>query len=422
MLKDDNQEQKISVIDYTIMQENVDYNEKQRIEKLYKGENKRKHSNLFYVGIVYFFILLLVIGVRIISNLGFFDSFTGLKQEYISSSLIQIVIMFSVPLLLFCLIKKQGLKSTFKDFKYKKISGKIITISIVIGVLVFLLNGFIASIFSFIINLLGFEASPVQLTDNAENGGLTAFYVFSLIFCSCILPAICEETAHRGMLLNTLKRYGVTKAIIISGIMFGLIHLNINQFFYTAIIGCFLAFLTIISDSIYPAMIVHFMNNFLSTIGELLNSAGYDSFSLNGILNFANSIFGTVLSNFILFLVLVFSALLIVYLCFVIYKKQKYSEILLKIQKKNVAYFYRFENLDENGIIKQSAIDKFFNAPSPQLASLLYLSQRQGEKFMNNFEDVYSKDKGMFLNWSFIISAICLGAIVTIFTFVWGTL
>ena len=51
MLKDDNQEQKISVIDYAMMQENIDYNEKQRIEKLYKDDadrnNGKRKTNFF---------------------------------------------------------------------------------------------------------------------------------------------------------------------------------------------------------------------------------------------------------------------------------------------------------------------------------------------------------------------------------------
>ena len=79
-----------------------------------------------------------------------------------------------------------------------------------------------------------------------------------------ILPGFCEEFVHRGLLVKGFSELGVKKTIIYSGLLFGLMHLNISQFFYATLIGCLLVVLVMASGSIIPAMIVHFMNNLIN--------------------------------------------------------------------------------------------------------------------------------------------------------------
>lgn len=90
-----------------------------------------------------------------------------------------------------------------------------------------------------------------------------------------ILPAICEEFLHRGVLLNGLKEIGIKKAILISSLMFGLLHFNINQFFYATILGMLMALVSVVSKSIYPAMIIHFTNNAISVYLSSAESYGW---------------------------------------------------------------------------------------------------------------------------------------------------
>jgi membrane protease YdiL (CAAX protease family) len=92
---------------------------------------------------------------------------------------------------------------------------------------------------------------------------------------------VCEEIAHRGMLFNGLSSLGTKNAIIYSSILFGLMHLNISQFFYAAIIGAILAVLTIASGSIIPAMIVHFLNNFINVVISYVDAKYYPDSSFS---------------------------------------------------------------------------------------------------------------------------------------------
>ena len=104
-----------------------------------------------------------------------------------------------------------------------------------------------------------------------------------------VAPAISEELLFRGFLLSNLQR-NQTKltAIIISGILFGLIHFSIVNIVALSAIGMFLAFITIRSGSIYPAIILHFLNNLMSVVQifiengqpELIKAEEYASIEL----------------------------------------------------------------------------------------------------------------------------------------------
>lgn len=77
-----------------------------------------------------------------------------------------------------------------------------------------------------------------------------------------LVPAVCEEVLFRGYVLRAFeKSWSIWPAIIISGILFGLYHLQLTNLLPLASIGILLAFLTWISGSIVPAMVAHFVNN-----------------------------------------------------------------------------------------------------------------------------------------------------------------
>lgn len=82
------------------------------------------------------------------------------------------------------------------------------------------------------------------------------------VFHIGIVPAVCEEIMYRGYILRALeKSWGITAAIIISGLIFGAYHLQPSNLLPLATLGVFLAYVTYISNSLIPAMVAHFVNN-----------------------------------------------------------------------------------------------------------------------------------------------------------------
>ncbi|MBC7765140.1 MAG: CPBP family intramembrane metalloprotease [Hyphomonadaceae bacterium] len=77
-------------------------------------------------------------------------------------------------------------------------------------------------------------------------------------------PAICEEILSRGVLLRAYELRGTKAAIVISGLFFGIMHMNLQSIAATTFLGMFLAYIVIKTNSIYAAMLAHFVNNFFS--------------------------------------------------------------------------------------------------------------------------------------------------------------
>ena len=84
-------------------------------------------------------------------------------------------------------------------------------------------------------------------------------------------PGIWEEIAFRGVVLTMLlKKYSEKHAIIIDGLLFGLIHFmnilfgaglleTLTQFAYATILGFFLAYMYIKTESLVSCIITHYL-------------------------------------------------------------------------------------------------------------------------------------------------------------------
>ncbi len=91
------------------------------------------------------------------------------------------------------------------------------------------------------------------------------------------VPSILEEIAFRGVILALFLRfYSQPKAIIFSALGFGVVHLGnllsggnavwvAGQAIWSTIIGLFYGYVTLKTESLLPAMIVHYLGNFFVT-------------------------------------------------------------------------------------------------------------------------------------------------------------
>lgn len=108
-----------------------------------------------------------------------------------------------------------------------------------------------------------FFGEPVQSTMPEYGKGLTSFIIN--IICVAIIPALMEEFAFRGVILQTTRKYTSDGfAIFTNAILFSLLHGNLQQIPFTFIFGLYLAYITVYTGSVVPAMIVHAINNGLA--------------------------------------------------------------------------------------------------------------------------------------------------------------
>ncbi len=81
------------------------------------------------------------------------------------------------------------------------------------------------------------------------------------LFLMAIVPCVLEETVYRGVFYNEYSKINPWKAALLSGLLFGLMHGNINQFCYAAVMGILFALLIEATGSILSTMLIHFWIN-----------------------------------------------------------------------------------------------------------------------------------------------------------------
>lgn len=81
-----------------------------------------------------------------------------------------------------------------------------------------------------------------------------------------VVPAVFEEFFCRGMLYHTYRRRGIWIGAFLSALMFGLLHMNLNQFCYAFFMGILFVLLIEATGSIYASMLAHFLYNATSVV------------------------------------------------------------------------------------------------------------------------------------------------------------
>lgn len=273
-------------------------------------QKKQKQITKMYA--IYFLSMLLFCTLRIITSKQLIKISNYYVYELIYSFIVQGLIMVGIPLLLYFLLmpKKEHIVKSTLHFQPLKV--KAIFLTIAIGVILFVANIGIASFFNGVIHFLGYE-TPVGIISTPVPSKVTVeTFVFEL-FITAVVPAFCEEFLHRGLLLHGISPIGYRKAIIISSVLFGMMHMSISQVFYAAILGLVIGFLVVMTKSIWVGIILHFINNALNVYLAYASSFGWpgkhfytylDAFLTSS--NFLVSIFAIVSMLAILVILLVY--------------------------------------------------------------------------------------------------------------------
>lgn len=93
-----------------------------------------------------------------------------------------------------------------------------------------------------------------------------------------LVPAVCEEIAFRGFILKgLLQKHSPWAAILISSVLFGVMHMISAQMLVASMLGIVLGLLVTRTGSLFPGIVFHAMHNGLMVYrdhyrGELLAS------------------------------------------------------------------------------------------------------------------------------------------------------
>lgn len=254
-------------------------------EEYQEKQSIKNSSNALGIGIIlslassFFIILILLLLARLFGgSTNYNTDFNGVEPTiyYVVISITSIISLV-VPFWLSSLIMKRKISTLIQFNSFDKKFG---VACIGIGMATCICANFFAS--SLISNLNSIGIDPyVPNIPYDNNIASIILYIVSI----SIVPALVEEFAFRGVILGSLRKYGDGFAIIVSAALFGLFHANFLQIPFAFVIGLILGFLTVRLNSILPAMIIHFTNNFSVSISDIIEHNSSDFYSkLHGII------------------------------------------------------------------------------------------------------------------------------------------
>ena len=115
------------------------------------------------------------------------------------------------------------------------------------------------------------------------------------IFLICILPAVFEEVLFRKFTFSILKDCGKVKALIVTAVVFGIVHFNLYSLLPLTLAGLMLSFIIYKGFSLIYAILFHFSLNFSGVILDLLTRND----KVNEIINNHFLLFGLIAGFFI---------------------------------------------------------------------------------------------------------------------------
>lgn len=112
--------------------------------------------------------------------------------------------------------------------------------------------------------LKGSEVENALMVYATESNMMVTFLY--MVICAPIL----EEYIFRKLIVDRTVKYGQGVAIVLSGLMFGLFHGNLNQFAYAMLLGMFLAFLYVKTGNLKITIGLHMCINFMGAVISVL--------------------------------------------------------------------------------------------------------------------------------------------------------
>lgn len=85
----------------------------------------------------------------------------------------------------------------------------------------------------------------------------------TLVFLYCVLPAVTEEVAFRGLLQHWLQvALSPCRALLIASALFAAMHFTTISAPYLLLVGLLLGWAKWKTGSLYPSMLIHFLHNY----------------------------------------------------------------------------------------------------------------------------------------------------------------
>lgn len=158
-----------------------------------------------------------------------------------------------------------------KTLSSVKISKKNIRLGLLMYPVGLLANTIMTSITTIITKLFNSGGTTIPTADFSVDKASALAIITTILYLVIIAP-ISEEIVFRGLILKTLSPFGKRNAVVISALLFALMHKNIPQAVGAFAIGIIFATVDTKANSIVPSIIMHSLNNLLPCLININSS------------------------------------------------------------------------------------------------------------------------------------------------------
>lgn len=227
------------------------------------GEDRRLPTSAvanlgFFVGVLAFLTFSVIAQL---GNWGFFlTSFSG-------------ELALALVAIFFCVMGRYSFKETFS---LRKLDWWTVFLCLLVGFVGQFAVRFPTALNQWIMQIFG--PFPVDdLFPNPKDLPGRLLFFFAVV----IFGPVCEEVLNRGFVLAGYRHLGFWKCIFFVGLLFGLFHLYPFRFAYTFLLGMILAYLVLVTGSLWSAIAAHIGFNLLGGLApwilDILDKVAQDN-------------------------------------------------------------------------------------------------------------------------------------------------
>ena len=229
---------------------------------------------VFVIQIVVSALIGMILGVMFVLNnpdaLSNVEKMSSYILQFTNPIIIISDILAVLAIILIYHLKKRQIKKELLIIKTKRVN---LLTAVLLGASVWCINSGVLSI----VESLDLFKNAFETFSETTSAVISGNYIISLLGTIIIVP-FAEEFLFRGVIYRTLdRRFSIATTIIIQAVLFGILHGNLIQGTYATFLGIAFGYITYKSQSIWPAVICHMVNNGIAMILPNLLSAKLDT-------------------------------------------------------------------------------------------------------------------------------------------------
>ena len=190
----------------------------------------------------------------------------AVKPEWLQDTTISLILavmplyLIGMPVLI-ALVKRMPGEAPAK----KKMTAGQFVLALIMCFALMYCGNLVGTLITTVVGALKGSAVDNALMTYATESNMVVTFIY-MVLCAPVL----EEYIFRKLIVDRTAKYGQGVAIVLSGLMFGLFHGNLNQFAYAFLLGMFQAFLYVKTGNLKITIGLHMCINFMGAVISVL--------------------------------------------------------------------------------------------------------------------------------------------------------